>query len=65
LFFFLFQIPARFYFFCIQEEVIVDGSVGRSERNLTVVAVEFKLKKTGRLFYTARATFYNMPFAKL
>jgi acyl-coenzyme A thioesterase 13 len=55
----------RFYFFCIQEEVIVDGSVVRSGRNFTVVAVEFKLKKTGRLIYTARATFYNMPIAKL
>jgi hypothetical protein len=62
---FPFQIPVRFYFFCIQEEVIVDGSVVRSGRNFTVVAVEFKLKKTGRLIYTARATFYNMPIAKL
>jgi acyl-coenzyme A thioesterase 13 len=50
---------------CIQAEVIVDGSVVRSGRNLTVVAVEFKLRKTGQLVYTARATFYNMPIAKL
>ncbi|XP_062155685.1 uncharacterized protein LOC133863663 [Alnus glutinosa] len=49
----------------MNEEVIVDGSVVRSGRNFTVVAVEFKLKKTGRLIYTARATFYNMPIAKL
>ncbi|KAE7999811.1 hypothetical protein FH972_004206 [Carpinus fangiana] len=46
-------------------EVIVDGSVVRSGRNFTLVAVEFKLKKTGQLVYTARATFYNMPIAKL
>ncbi|XP_062155684.1 uncharacterized protein LOC133863662 [Alnus glutinosa] len=47
------------------EEVIVDGSVVRSGRNLSVVAVEFKLEKTGQLIYTARATFYHMPVAKL
>ncbi|XP_041000171.1 uncharacterized protein LOC121246186 [Juglans microcarpa x Juglans regia] len=46
-------------------EVIVDGSVVRSGTNLTVVAVEFKLKETEQLVYTARATFYNMPLSKL
>ncbi|KAI4328747.1 hypothetical protein L6164_021080 [Bauhinia variegata] len=46
-------------------EVLIDGSVVRSGRNLTVVALEFKLKKTGKLAYTARVTFYNMPVAKL
>ncbi|GMY09481.1 acyl-coenzyme A thioesterase 13-like [Fagus crenata] len=46
-------------------EVIVDGSVLKSGRNLTVVGMEFKLKKTGQLAYTARAVFYNMPIAKL
>ncbi|XP_042964012.1 uncharacterized protein LOC122298257 isoform X3 [Carya illinoinensis] len=46
-------------------EVIVDGSVVRSGRNLTVVAVEFKLKETEQLVYTARGTFYNMPLSKL
>ncbi|KAG2720241.1 hypothetical protein I3843_02G020900 [Carya illinoinensis] len=46
-------------------EVIVDGTVVRSGRNLTVVAVEFKLKETEQLVYTARATFYNMPLSKL
>ena len=48
-----------------QAEVLVDGSVVRSGRNLTVVAVEFKLNKTEQLIYTARATFYHMPIAKL
>ncbi|KAI4355009.1 hypothetical protein L6164_003828 [Bauhinia variegata] len=46
-------------------EVLADASVVRSGRNLTVVAVDFKLKKTGKLVYTGRATFYNMPVAKL
>ncbi|XP_004306827.1 PREDICTED: uncharacterized protein LOC101315085 [Fragaria vesca subsp. vesca] len=46
-------------------EVIVDGSVVRSGRNITVVEQEFKLKKTGNLVYTARATFYHMPVSKL
>ncbi|CAN6711161.1 unnamed protein product [Malus baccata var. baccata] len=47
------------------EEVIVDASVVRSGRNLSVIALEWKLKKTGRLVYTARATFYHTPVAKL
>ncbi|XWS46037.1 hypothetical protein CRYUN_Cryun14cG0030400 [Craigia yunnanensis] len=46
-------------------ELIVDGSVVRSGRNITVVAIEFKMKKTGKLVYTCRATFYNSPIAKL
>ncbi|KAF3441292.1 hypothetical protein FNV43_RR15205 [Rhamnella rubrinervis] len=45
--------------------VIVDGHVVRSGRNLTVVTVDFKLKETEKLVYVARATFYNMPVAKL
>lgn len=49
----------------LQEEVIVDASVVRSGRNLSVIALEWKLKKTGRLVYTARATFYHTPVAKL
>ncbi|XP_030931121.1 uncharacterized protein LOC115957014 [Quercus lobata] len=49
----------------IHAELIVDVSVLRSGTNLTIVAVEFKLKKTGKLAYTARATFDNMPSAKL
>ncbi|KAD3069154.1 hypothetical protein R6Q59_016866 [Mikania micrantha] len=48
-----------------QAEVIVDASVVRSGRNLTVVAIEFKLKDSERLNYLCRATFYNMPVASL
>ncbi|PWA73182.1 Phenylacetic acid degradation-related domain-containing protein [Artemisia annua] len=48
-----------------QAEVMVDASVVRSGRNLTIVAIEFKLKDTERLTYLCRATFYNMPVASL
>lgn len=46
-------------------ELVVDGSVVRSGRNLTVVAMVFKMKDSGKLAYTARATLYNSPIAKL
>ncbi|XP_048334055.1 uncharacterized protein LOC107423523 [Ziziphus jujuba] len=49
----------------LNSEVIVDGNVVRSGRNITVISVDFKLKKTSKLVFTARATFYNMPVAKL
>ncbi|TYH42978.1 hypothetical protein ES332_D11G097600v1 [Gossypium tomentosum] len=49
----------------INAELIVDGSVVRRGRNTTVVAVEFKMRKTGKLVYSSRATFYNSPIAKL
>ena len=51
--------------FYMQADVTIDCSVVRSGRNLTVVAMEFKVKKTGQLAYTARAIFYNMPIAKI
>ncbi|KAJ8748999.1 hypothetical protein K2173_013439 [Erythroxylum novogranatense] len=47
------------------EEVVVDASVVRSGRNLTVVAMEFRIKNTKKLVYTARATFYHLPSANL
>ncbi|KAL0373642.1 UNVERIFIED_CONTAM: hypothetical protein Sradi_3279900 [Sesamum radiatum] len=46
-------------------EVIIDGSVVRSGRNLTVVAANFRLKESRRLAYMTRATFYNMPVSSL
>jgi acyl-coenzyme A thioesterase 13 len=49
----------------LNEELVIDGSVVRSGRNLTVVAIEFKMKKTAKLVYTSRATIYNMPASKL
>ncbi|AET02115.1 hypothetical protein MTR_8g032430 [Medicago truncatula] len=33
------------------EEVEANASLGKSGRNLTVIALEFKLKKTGNLVY--------------
>ncbi|KAJ1392606.1 Thioesterase domain [Sesbania bispinosa] len=49
----------------INEEVLANASVVKTGRNLTVVALEFKLKKTGNLVYITHATFYNMPVASL
>ncbi|KVH89129.1 uncharacterized protein LOC112527056 [Cynara cardunculus var. scolymus] len=48
-----------------QTEVIVDASVVRSGRNLTIVAIEFKLKNSEHSTSLCRATFYNMPVASL
>ncbi|CAI9101731.1 OLC1v1039124C1 [Oldenlandia corymbosa var. corymbosa] len=48
-----------------ESKVIVDGSVVRSGRSLTVVAIEFKLEESGKLVYTSRATLYHLPPASL
>ncbi|KAE9463084.1 hypothetical protein C3L33_05009, partial [Rhododendron williamsianum] len=53
------------HFLCSQAELTVDASVIRSGRSLTVIAVEFKVKDTGKLVYTSHATFYNTPVASL
>ncbi|CAK7348032.1 unnamed protein product [Dovyalis caffra] len=47
----------------LNEVLMVEASVVRSGRNLTVVASEFRIKKTRKLVYTSRATFYHMPAA--
>lgn len=52
-------------YFCLQEELQAVGTVVKSGRNVTVVVLEFKQKKTGKLIYTARTTFYNLPVSKL
>ncbi|OAY49220.1 uncharacterized protein LOC110615009 [Manihot esculenta] len=49
----------------LNEVCVVEGSIVRSGRNLIVVAMEFKIKKTGKLAYIARATLYQIPTAKL
>jgi len=49
----------------VQSEVLAEASVVKSGRNVTMVALEFKLKKTGNLMYIAHTTFYNIPVAKL
>ncbi|XP_055817415.1 uncharacterized protein LOC129886659 [Solanum dulcamara] len=46
-------------------EMVVHGSVIRSGRNMTVVAVDFRLKDSRKLVYTSNATFYHMPVASL
>ncbi|KAB5527058.1 hypothetical protein DKX38_020905 [Salix brachista] len=49
----------------LNEVLVVEGSVLRGGRNLTVVASEFRIKKTKKLVFTSRATFYHIPAAKL
>ncbi|CAN8254061.1 unnamed protein product [Cochlearia groenlandica] len=49
----------------ISSELLVEGSVVRSGRNLTVVNVEFKMKDTMKVTYLARATFYHSIASKL
>ncbi|KAK6920178.1 Thioesterase domain [Dillenia turbinata] len=49
----------------INAEVMIEGSIVRSGRNLTVTSIEFRLKETKKLISVARATFYNMPMPKL
>ncbi|TMW85866.1 hypothetical protein EJD97_022363, partial [Solanum chilense] len=46
-------------------EVVIDGSIIRSGRNITVVAADFRLKDSRKLVYTSNATFYHMPVASL
>ena len=49
----------------VSSELVVEGSVVRSGRNLTVVNVEFKMKDTMKVTYLARATFYQSIVSKL
>ncbi|CAF2264584.1 hypothetical protein HID58_013929 [Brassica napus] len=49
----------------VTSELVVEGSVVRSGRNLTVVNVEFKMKDTMKVTYLARATFYQSIISKL
>ncbi|GAB2271665.1 hypothetical protein Dimus_006495 [Dionaea muscipula] len=47
----------------INVEMVVDASLVRSGRSITVISVEFRPKKTSKLAYTAHATFFNLPAA--
>eukprot|EP00262_Sarcandra_glabra_P007259 TRINITY_DN19945_c0_g1_i1.p1 TRINITY_DN19945_c0_g1~~TRINITY_DN19945_c0_g1_i1.p1 ORF type:complete len:170 (+),score=15.69 TRINITY_DN19945_c0_g1_i1:69-578(+) len=49
----------------LNAQVEVDGCVLRHGRTVVVTSVEFRVKETRKLVYVARATFYNMPSAKL
>ncbi|KAF5195722.1 Thioesterase superfamily protein, partial [Thalictrum thalictroides] len=49
----------------VNAELEVGGLILRQGRNVTVTSVEFRIKETKKLVYTARATFYNVPVANL
>ncbi|XP_010512454.1 PREDICTED: acyl-coenzyme A thioesterase 13-like [Camelina sativa] len=49
----------------ISSELVVEASVVRTGRNLSVVNVEFKIKETMKVTYLSRATFYHSPISKL
>ena len=65
IYFIAFKLLFFFFYFsffqisCEMELLSTYRQSWRSGRYLTIVAVEFKLKKTGKLAYTARGTFYN------
>ncbi|KAK4847672.1 hypothetical protein QYF36_004501 [Acer negundo] len=46
-------------------ELIIDASVSKTGRTVTVVAVDFKFKESGKVCYSSHATFFNMPISKL
>ncbi|MCL7024412.1 hypothetical protein MKW94_024957 [Papaver nudicaule] len=49
----------------INVDLEIDGRIVRSGRNVTTVSVEFRVKGTEKLVYTARATFFAEPVSKL
>ncbi|KAG1354577.1 acyl-coenzyme A thioesterase 13 [Cocos nucifera] len=49
----------------LDEEVEVDGCMLRQGRSVAVTSVELRIKKTRKLLYISRATFYIMPVASL
>ncbi|EOA24791.1 hypothetical protein CARUB_v10018071mg [Capsella rubella] len=49
----------------ISSELVVEASVVRTGRNLSVVTVEFKIKETMKVTYLSRATFYHSLISKL
>ncbi|KAK2650360.1 hypothetical protein Ddye_017849 [Dipteronia dyeriana] len=46
-------------------QLIIDASVSKTGKTVTVVAVDFKFKESGRLCYSCHATFFNMPVSNL
>ncbi|KAI3958363.1 hypothetical protein MKW98_011051 [Papaver atlanticum] len=49
----------------INVELEIDGCIVKSGRNVTTTSVEFRVKGTKKVVYTARATFYTAPVSKL
>jgi hypothetical protein len=60
----LFFLPNGQFVF-IQSEVDVEARILRKGGSVVVTTIEFSLKDTKKLCYTARATFYIMPVASL
>ncbi|XP_020673049.1 uncharacterized protein LOC110092727 isoform X5 [Dendrobium catenatum] len=46
-------------------EVEVEGSILRQGRSVVVTNIDFRIKESKKLAYTARATYYIMPAASL
>ncbi|MCL7024415.1 hypothetical protein MKW94_024960 [Papaver nudicaule] len=46
-------------------ELEIDGCVVRSCRNMTTTFIEFRVKETKKLVYTARAIFFTAPVSNL
>lgn len=49
----------------LDEQVQVEGFLVRQGRSVIVTTVEFRTKKTKKLVYSARATYYNSPVSNL
>ncbi|KAH0465387.1 hypothetical protein IEQ34_005490 [Dendrobium chrysotoxum] len=49
----------------LDTEVEVEGSILRQGRSVVVTNIEFRIKESKKLAYTARATYYIMPAASL
>lgn len=46
-------------------ELEIEGCVARSGRNITTTSVDFRIKESRKMVYTARATFYATPVSNL
>ncbi|KAI3865340.1 hypothetical protein MKW92_016199 [Papaver armeniacum] len=49
----------------VNVELEIDGRVARSGRNITTTSVDFRIKESRKMVYTARATFYATPISNL
>ncbi|KAL0923651.1 hypothetical protein M5K25_007716 [Dendrobium thyrsiflorum] len=49
----------------LDTEVEVEGSIVRQGRSVVVTNIDFRIKESKKLAYTARATYYIMPAASL
>ncbi|XP_026409393.1 acyl-coenzyme A thioesterase 13-like [Papaver somniferum] len=49
----------------INVELEVDGCIVKSGRNVTTTSVEFRVRGTNKVVYTAHATFFTAPVSKL